>query len=71
MKPTIWINLDPQKVDLTCLEQRFAGKYHFIEKAIPGNDPKAVLEQAKQADVVFQLKRGQLQLYKAGGKMGK
>ena len=28
-------------------------------------------ELAKQADVVFQLKRGQLQLYKAGGKMGK
>ncbi len=55
MKPTIWINLDPQKVDLTCLEQRFAGKYHFIEKAIPGNDPKAVLEQAKQADVVISI----------------
>lgn len=28
-------------------------------------------ELAKQADVVFQLKRGKLQLYKAGGKMGK
>ena len=28
-------------------------------------------ELSKQADVVFQLKRGQLQLYKAGGKMGK
>ena len=28
-------------------------------------------EFAKQADVVFQLKRGQLQLCKAGGKMGK
>lgn len=28
-------------------------------------------ELAKQADVVFQLKRGQLQLYKASGKMGK
>ena len=28
-------------------------------------------ELAKQADVVFQWERGQLQLYKAGGKMGK
>lgn len=55
MKETIWINLDPERIDLSTLERRFAGKYRLIARAIPGNAPELVLEQAKQADVVISI----------------
>lgn len=55
MNETIWVNLDPDRIDLTTLERRFAGKYRLIARAIPGNDPGQVLEQAMQADVVISI----------------
>ena len=55
MNETIWLNLDPTKVDVSYLAERFAGKYNFVARAIPGNDPHEVLEQALQADVVISI----------------
>lgn len=42
MKPVIWINLDPEKIDLACLAERLGEKYRLIARAIPGNDPQEV-----------------------------
>lgn len=53
MKQTIWINVDPVKVDLSYLEKQFSGKYDFVAKAIPGNRPDLVREQALSSDVVI------------------
>lgn len=55
MNETIWVNLDPERIDLSTLERRFAGKYRLIARAIPGNAPEQVLEQAMQADVVISI----------------
>lgn len=53
MKQTIWINVDPAKVDLSYLEKQFSEKYNFVAKAIPGNRPELVREQALKSDVVI------------------
>ena len=55
MKPVIWINLDPEKIDLTCLAERLGEKYRLIARAIPGNDPQEVKRQALEADVVISI----------------
>ena len=55
MKPVIWINLDPEKIDLTCLAERLGEKYRLIARAIPGNDPQEVRRQALEADVVISI----------------
>lgn len=55
MMETVWVNLDPERIDLSTLERRFAGKYRLIARAIPGNAPELVLEQAMQADVVISI----------------
>ncbi len=55
MKPVIWVNLDPKKIDLSCLDKRLGEKYQLIEQAVPGNEPGAVRELAQQADVVVSI----------------
>ena len=55
MKPVIWINLDPEKIDLTCLAERLGEKYRLIARAIPGKDPQEVRRQALEADVVISI----------------
>ena len=54
MSTTIWLNLDEQKVDVTCLDRRFAEKgYHFIKKPVPAGDEAAAIEMGSQADIVI------------------
>lgn len=54
MSTTIWLNLDDQKVDVTCLDQRFEEKgYHFIKKPVPPGDEAAAMEMGSQADIVI------------------
>lgn len=54
MSTTIWLDLDDQKVDVTCLDRRFAEKgYHFIKKQVPAGDEAAAIEMGTQADIVI------------------
>ena len=54
MKTRIWLNLDPQKVDVSYLYQKFDEMgCSFEAEAIPGNDPKLLEEKAKNVDVVL------------------
>lgn len=40
MKPVIWINLDPEKIDLTCLAERLGEKYRLIAGPFPEMTPR-------------------------------
>lgn len=54
MSTTIWLNLDEKKVDVTCLDKRFAEKgYRFIKQPIPPGDEEETLRMAAQADIVI------------------
>lgn len=54
MSITIWLNLDDQKVDVTCLDRRFAEKgYRFVKKPVPAGDEAAAVEMGSQADIVI------------------
>lgn len=54
MNKTIWLNLDPEKVDVTHLEKRFSQMgCKFIAQAAENNDREKVLSLAGQADVVI------------------
>ena len=48
----IWINVDPDHVDLTYLRKHFEGRCEIVAKAVP-NDPKQYLPLAKDADIVI------------------
>lgn len=48
----IWVNHDPERVDLSYLFDHFSGKYEVIAKAVP-NDPAQYVPLAQQADVVI------------------
>lgn len=47
----IWINHDPEKVDLSYLINHFSGKCEVLAKAVP-NNPELYLPLAQQADVI-------------------
>lgn len=54
MSTTIWLNLDEEKVDVTCLDQRFEEKgYCFIKKPVPPGDEAAAIEMGSRADIVI------------------
>lgn len=48
----IWINIDPDRVNLSYLFEHFSGKCEIVAKAVP-NDPEQYLPLAQQADVVI------------------
>lgn len=49
MKTRIWLNLDPQKVDVSYLYQKFDEMgCSFEAEAIPGNDPKLFSGKGKK-----------------------
>ncbi len=52
-KKTIWINHDPQKVDVSILAEKFGeAGYDFIAQAIP-KDEALTVEMANKADVIL------------------
>lgn len=54
MKAKIWLNLDPQKVDVSYLYQKFDEMgCDFRAQEIPDNDPELLVEQAKKVDIVI------------------
>lgn len=54
MKTKIWLNLDPKKVDVSYLYDKFEEMgCDFEAEAIPDNDPILLVEKAKNADVVI------------------
>lgn len=53
MKTKVWVNLDPKKVDVSYLYQQFEEMgCDFEAEEIPNNDPKLLIEKAKNVDVV-------------------
>lgn len=48
----IWINHDPQKVDLSYLMDHFSEKCEVVAQAAP-NDPKIYVPLAQQADIII------------------
>lgn len=53
MKTKVWLNLDPEKVDVSYLYEKFEEMgCDFEAEAIPDNDPALLVEKAKNVDVV-------------------
>lgn len=53
-KITIWLNLDPEKVDVTYLESKFkSAGYEFVSKALEKGTEEELIEQAKIFDIVI------------------
>ena len=53
MKTKIWLNLDPQKVDVSYLYSKFEEMgCDFEAEAIPNNDPDLLIKKAKNVDIV-------------------
>lgn len=48
----IWINHDPQKVDLSYLMAHFSGRCEVLAQAAP-NDPNVYIPLAQQADIII------------------
>lgn len=54
MSKTIWLNLDSEKVDVTCLDKRFKEMgYTFIKKPLLQDDEAATIEMGLKADAVI------------------
>lgn len=54
MRTKVWLNLDPEKVDVSYLYEKFGEMgCDFEAEAIPDNDPALLVERAKNADVVI------------------
>lgn len=54
MREKIWLNLDPKKVDVTYLYERFGKmKCEFTAHALDSNDPSELIRQAKKADIII------------------
>lgn len=49
----IWINLDPDKVDISYLEEHFKGKYNFVAEAAKSKKQDDILALAHDADAVI------------------
>lgn len=53
---TIWLNLDPEKVDVTYLADKFKEDgYTFISEAIPAGDEEKTIEMGSKADAVISI----------------
>lgn len=51
---TVWLNLDPEKVDVTYLTDKFhEDGYNFIAEQIPAGDEEKTIEMASKADAVI------------------
>lgn len=54
MKTKVWLNLNPEKVDVSYLYDKFESMgCDFEAEAIPDNDPVLLVEKAKNADIVI------------------
>ncbi len=54
LKTKIWLNLDPQKVDVSYLYKTFDEMgCDFEAEEIPGNDPVLLVEKAQNTDIVI------------------
>ena len=54
MAKTVWLNLDENKVDVTCLDQKFAeAGIHFIKRPIDRSDEETTIEMGLKADAVI------------------
>ena len=53
MKTKVWLNLDPQKVDVNYLYKKFEEMgCDFEAEAIPDNDPELLVKKAQNVDIV-------------------
>lgn len=56
MTAKVWMNLDPEKVDVTVLDEQLKKVgCELHSEAVPGNDPEKILAHAMEADVVISI----------------
>lgn len=54
MKTKVWLNLDPQKVDVSYLYKKFDEiGCDFEAEAIPDNNPELLIKKVKDVDIVI------------------